>query len=88
MVNELASNAIRHGGGAGVLRIWPEPPNWLACEVGSAGRIGNPLSGRMPVRISDDHGRGLLLVNLLADLVRMHTGPAGTTVRMYLTLPS
>jgi hypothetical protein len=71
-----------------VLRIWAEPPDRLACEVGSAGRIEDPLSGRLPARLADDHGRGLLLVNLLADLVRVHTGPAGTTVRMYLTLPS
>lgn len=89
MVNELAVNAVRHGGGSGVLRIWSDSPAGaagLACEVSSAGHIKNPLTGRIPAGIDDDHGRGLLLVNHLADLVRVHTGPAGTTVRLYLRL--
>jgi anti-sigma regulatory factor (Ser/Thr protein kinase) len=86
MVNELAVNAVQHGGGSGVLRIWPAGDSRLACEVSSGGHIGNPLSGRIPADLDDDHGRGLLLVNLLADLVRVHTGPAGTTVRLYLRL--
>jgi anti-sigma regulatory factor (Ser/Thr protein kinase) len=85
MVNELAANAVQHGGGSGVLRIWPDgPAGGLACEVSSAGHITDPLSGRVPASLDDDHGRGLLLVNHLADLVRVHTGPAGTTVRLYL----
>jgi anti-sigma regulatory factor (Ser/Thr protein kinase) len=85
MAGELTSNAVRHGGGSGVLRIWAEPAG-LACEVTSGGRIENPLSGRLPVSVDEDHGRGLLLVNHLADLVRVYTGPDGTTVRMYLAL--
>ncbi|MYS32107.1 sensor histidine kinase, partial [Streptomyces sp. SID7804] len=28
-------------------------------------------------------GRGLLLVNLIADLVRVHTGDDGTTIRCW-----
>ena len=84
MVNELAANAVQHGGGSGVLRIWPADPAELGCEVSSAGHIENPLSGRIPAGLDDDHGRGLLLVNHLADLVRVHTGPAGTTIRLYL----
>jgi anti-sigma regulatory factor (Ser/Thr protein kinase) len=87
MVNELATNAVRHGGGEGVLRIWDAGPAGLACEVESGGRIEDPLSGRIPVGLDDDHGRGLLLINLLADLVRVHTGPqgsGGTTVRVYV----
>jgi anti-sigma regulatory factor (Ser/Thr protein kinase) len=111
MVNELATNAVRHGGGEGVLRIWPDGsagpagpvgpvgpagpvgpvgpagpagPAGIACEVESGGRIEDPLTGRIPVSLDDDHGRGLLLINLLADLVRVYTGPDGTTVRVYL----
>jgi anti-sigma regulatory factor (Ser/Thr protein kinase) len=83
MVNELAANAVRHGGGEGVLRIWGTDPG-VACEVESGGRIKDPLTGRIPVDLKDHHGRGLLLINLLADLVRVHTGEDGTTVRVYL----
>jgi anti-sigma regulatory factor (Ser/Thr protein kinase) len=92
MVNELASNAVQHGGGTGVVRVWVDPPvdpphrGRLGCEVTSAGRLSDPLAGRRPVRLDDDRGRGLLLVNHLADLVRVHSDATGTTVRMYLSL--
>jgi anti-sigma regulatory factor (Ser/Thr protein kinase) len=87
MAGELITNAVLHGGGCGVVRIWAEPAAGLACEVSSDGRIEDPMSGRIPAGVEDDHGRGLLLVNHLADLVRVHSGPEGTTVRMYLRLP-
>jgi hypothetical protein len=29
-------------------------------------------------------GRGILMVNHLADLVRVHTGPDGTSIRVYM----
>ncbi|MFI8199536.1 hypothetical protein ACIF6K_23895 [Streptomyces sp. NPDC085942] len=31
-------------------------------------------------------GRGLMLVHYVSDLVRLHTGDDGTTVRFYLSL--
>jgi hypothetical protein len=31
-------------------------------------------------------GRGLMMVHYVADLVRVHTGDDGTTVRFYLSL--
>jgi anti-sigma regulatory factor (Ser/Thr protein kinase) len=86
MASELATNAVLHGGGQGVLRIWAEPAVGLVCEVSSERRIEDPLSGRLPADVNDVHGRGLLLVNHLADLVRVHTGPGGTSIRMYLLL--
>jgi anti-sigma regulatory factor (Ser/Thr protein kinase) len=86
MAGELATNAVLHGGGQGVLRIWTESAAGLACEVSSEGRIKDPMSGREPANAHDDHGRGLLLVNHLADLVRVYTGPDGTTVRLYLRI--
>jgi anti-sigma regulatory factor (Ser/Thr protein kinase) len=82
VVGELAANSVRHGGGAGLVRTWTETDHFL-CEVHDTGRLDDPLAGRRP---ADDHqlsGRGLLMVNHLADLVRTHTGPDGTTVRAY-----
>jgi hypothetical protein len=32
-------------------------------------------------------GYGLLVVNDLADLVRTHTGPAGTAIRLHFLVP-
>ncbi|WUI03571.1 sensor histidine kinase [Spirillospora sp. NBC_00431] len=81
--NELAANSCLHGGGAGTARLWSEDGQ-VVCEVRDAGTITDPLAGRRPADMSPDGGRGILLVNHLADLVRMHTGPDGTTVRVYM----
>ncbi|MFD1044397.1 hypothetical protein ACFQ1S_01705, partial [Kibdelosporangium lantanae] len=51
------------------------------------GHLTNPLAGRVPASVTQFGGRGLLLVNHLADLVRIHTTPAGTAVRVYFKLP-
>ncbi|TDD81665.1 anti-sigma factor RsbA family regulatory protein [Actinomadura rubrisoli] len=81
-VNELTGNTLVHGGGKGTLRIWAEPEH-LVFEVADKGHITDPLAGRLPVALTSPGGRGLLLVNQLADLVRFHTGPQGTTIRVY-----
>ena len=40
-VDELATNSIRHGGGAGTLTIW-ETSSALVCEVTDRGRLDPP----------------------------------------------
>ncbi|SMD18185.1 sensor histidine kinase [Kibdelosporangium aridum] len=85
-VDELAANSARHGGGIGTVYLWTEPDT-LVCQISDAGYIRNPLAGRIPAPVKQLGGRGLLLVNHLADLVRMHTAPAGTTIRVYFRLP-
>lgn len=85
IAGELVANSLRHGGGSGTLRVWPEDRH-LICEVDDAGRIDDPLVGRHPADSHQLSGRGLLVVNDLADLVRMHTRSDGVTVRAYLRL--
>ncbi len=85
MVDELATNAVRHGHGTGTAHLWAGDGR-VWCEVTAGGRIDHPLAGREPIRLDAERGRGLLLVNHLADLVRVHTGPATTTVRMCLAV--
>ncbi|RSN11134.1 anti-sigma regulatory factor [Streptomyces sp. WAC 05977] len=80
VVAELVANSVDHGGGQGRLSIWPEG-GLLVCEVRDAGHLTDPLAGRRPASPGQLRGRGLLLINHLADLVRLHTGPQGTTVR-------
>jgi anti-sigma regulatory factor (Ser/Thr protein kinase) len=87
VVGELAANSIVHGGGQGTLRVWSESGH-AVCETSDAGFIDDPLAGYLPVGNTDLHGRGLLLVNLLSDLVRTHTTEAGTTTRVYFALPA
>jgi anti-sigma regulatory factor (Ser/Thr protein kinase) len=83
VVSELVTNALRYGSGHGELRIW-RAGDEVVCEVRSGGRIDDPLAGRVPPAEDCDHGRGLLLVNYLSDLVRTATGGDGTVVRSYL----
>ncbi|MFS4095169.1 anti-sigma factor RsbA family regulatory protein [Streptomyces sp. AF1A] len=80
---ELTTNSVIHGGGTGTLTVWPEDGRVL-CEVRDKGRLTDPLAGRRPASRDQRGGRGLLLVNLVADLVRTHTGPEGTTIRCHL----
>ncbi|WP_141576239.1 sensor histidine kinase [Actinomadura sp. WMMA1423] len=82
-VNELAANSCLHGGGGGTARLWAEDGH-VVCEVRDAGTISDPLAGRRPADMSPHGGRGILMVNHLADLVRVHTGPDGTAIRVYM----
>ncbi len=86
IVGELTANSVAHGGGTGTLSIWAEE-GYLVCEVRDAGHITDPLAGRHPADRNQLNGRGLLLVNHLCDLVRQHTGPGGTTIRLHMLLP-
>jgi anti-sigma regulatory factor (Ser/Thr protein kinase) len=81
-VDELAANSIVHGGGTGTVAIWTEPGS-VVCQVNDAGHLTNPLAGRIRPPSNQPGGRGLLLVNHLADLVRIHTTPSGTAIRAY-----
>ena len=82
-VNELATNAIRHGGGAGTLRMW-ETAAALVCEVSDGGRIDHPLAGRELPRPGQIGRYGLWLVNQLCDLVEQRTTPGGNIVRVWM----
>ncbi|MCT9011504.1 sensor histidine kinase [Streptomyces rhizosphaerihabitans] len=84
-VAELTTNSVVHGGGRGTLTVWAEQGQ-LVCEVRDAGRLTDPLAGRRPPERGQLGGRGLMLVHYVADLVRVHTGDDGTTVRFYLSL--
>lgn len=82
-VNEIATNAVAHTPGPGVLRIWTEP-GLVVCEVSDPGRFTNELAGRLPPPFGSGRGRGLLLANHVCDLVRRYSGPDGTTIRLQL----
>ncbi|MFD9136693.1 anti-sigma factor RsbA family regulatory protein [Streptomyces bottropensis] len=84
-VAELTTNSVVHGGGRGTLAIWAEQEQ-LLIEVRDAGRLTDPLAGRRPPERGQVGGRGLMLVHYVSDLVRVHTGDDGTTVRFYLSL--
>jgi anti-sigma regulatory factor (Ser/Thr protein kinase) len=84
-VNELATNSIVHAGGPGVLRVWHDADDgYVVCEIRDSGHLADHLAGRIPPSVTSERGRGLLLVNYLCDLVRIHTNQTQTTIRLYV----
>ncbi|MET7453506.1 anti-sigma factor RsbA family regulatory protein [Streptomyces sp. NPDC005574] len=85
VIAELTTNSVVHGGGSGTVRMWSED-GYVLCEVRDRGRLTDPLAGRRPPARDQRGGRGLLLVNLVADLVRVHSDADGTAVRCWFGL--
>jgi anti-sigma regulatory factor (Ser/Thr protein kinase) len=89
-VNELATNTVEHTDAPGEVRWWLEPdhrdPGTLVCEVRDSGHLADPLIGRIPPPSHVEGGRGLVLVNQLADLVQIHTVPGQTVIRLHFHL--
>jgi anti-sigma regulatory factor (Ser/Thr protein kinase) len=75
--------SILHGGGSGLVQVWSDADH-VTCEVSDSGTIRDPLAGRRPADLHRLGGRGLLLVNNLVDLVRVHSTNSGTTTRIHL----
>lgn len=85
-IDEVATNAIEYGGGAGTVRLWTASQAML-CEISDTGAgLSDPLAGRLPSGRSTARGRGLWLARQLCDLVDVRSGQAGTTVRLRLNL--
>jgi anti-sigma regulatory factor (Ser/Thr protein kinase) len=82
-VNEVASNSIRHAGGAGMLRIWSDGDT-LLCEVRDGGRLDDPLVGRRRPDLAGEGGQGLWITNQVCDLVQLRSFPDGSAVRIHM----
>jgi anti-sigma regulatory factor (Ser/Thr protein kinase) len=85
-VHELAANAVRHGAGAGRLRIWKLAGS-LHCQVedGEPADAAGPASGpALPSR----PGHGLWLVRQVADRMRILSGARGTRATIAFDLPA
>lgn len=82
-VNELITNAIRHGGGHGRLRMWRDGAG-VTCEVSDTGlgmATDQVISRERPAP-GTAGGWGLWLARKLSDEMAVQTGPDGTTVRV------
>ena len=82
-VTEIADNALRHAKGPSTVRLWAQD-GAMVCEVRDRGRADDPLIGRRPADPGCEHGRGLLRVNELCDLVQINPQPTGTTIRLHM----
>jgi anti-sigma regulatory factor (Ser/Thr protein kinase) len=80
VASELATNAIRHGGGSGRLRLWRHHTR-LHLEVSDHGPgLADPTVGSKPPGPMATGGRGMWICRQLADDLHIINGPAGTTI--------
>lgn len=85
-VNEVASNAVRHGDGVAHARLWRDDHDVIG-EIWTASTIDDPLAGRHTPDPGDASGRGLWLINQICDLVEVRSGGDGASVRVHLATP-
>ncbi len=87
-VDELVTNSICHGGGAGVMRLWRDEDT-LVCEVQDGGYIAEPWIRHVRPGADLLSGRGLWLVEQVCDLVQIKSSPrSGSMVRIKMLLGS
>jgi anti-sigma regulatory factor (Ser/Thr protein kinase) len=86
-VNEVVTNAIRHGAGHGEVQVWRDGSRML-CAVTDPGHVASELIGFVPGDPESDHGHGLWLTRQLTDLLEIRNSREGTTVRLYMRLGS
>jgi serine/threonine-protein kinase RsbW len=81
-INEITTNAVRHGGGRGWLRLWRENDR-LSCRVSDRGP-GIPAGQDGEVRPSPYTlgGRGLWLARQGCETVTLDSGPKGSVVTL------
>jgi anti-sigma regulatory factor (Ser/Thr protein kinase) len=89
VASELATNAIRHGGGTGRLRLWCTATT-LYCQVSDDGPgIADPSVGSTPPDQLRTGGRGLWICRQLsAEVIITHAdqGHRGATVTALISL--
>jgi anti-sigma regulatory factor (Ser/Thr protein kinase) len=85
-ISEVSGNSLEHAGDGGTVLCWLDGGS-LVYEIRDGGHIEDLLAGRLPPPPEQESGRGLLMVNLLCDLVQMKSGPSGTVIRLWMTLP-
>ena len=88
VASELAINAIRHGGGAGQLRMWHDETLFY-CQVTDQGPgITDPSIGTTPPDPTNpDGGRGIWIVRNLTSHLRIAPGPDGRGTTVTAAIP-
>ncbi|MEO5876032.1 MAG: sensor histidine kinase, partial [Streptosporangiaceae bacterium] len=81
-VNEVASNAVIHGGGHGGIQMWTDQ-SMIICDVSGPGRMDAPFAGYLPPDPATPYGQGLWIVRQICDLVQIRATPSSTQVRLH-----
>lgn len=86
-VNEIMTNAVRHGGGHGRIRLW-RTATGLRCEIADDGAGAPPsrFNGHALPSTAATSGRGLWLARTLCDSFAVETGRTGTRVELTMAI--
>jgi anti-sigma regulatory factor (Ser/Thr protein kinase) len=86
VAGELATNAIRHAGGGGRLRLWRDH-TIVHVQVSDRGPgLSDPYTGSTPPDQTATGGRGMWICRQLAQDLHIDTGRGGTTITALLDL--
>ncbi len=86
-INEVTTNALRHGHPPYRVRVWLQPDRFLATVTDRGSGLDDPFAGyEWPARHhgTPTGGMGLWLARRLCDHVDMFRGPTGFTVRLII----
>ena len=83
-VNEIATNAVRHGSPEATLRLWADSRAGHA-EIRDQGHWPGG-SGIVPKRPAEQGGMGLEVARMVCDDLRVQTTRSGTQVRLRMKL--
>jgi anti-sigma regulatory factor (Ser/Thr protein kinase) len=89
IVQEIASNAVRHGPGHGTVRLW-RAGNHIHCQVANPGAAPADLAeaGKRPRSPGEIGGRGIWLARLFSDSLSIDTTDDTTTITATINLAS
>ena len=84
--NELAANSVAHAGGHGTMSLWCTDAD-LVLDVRDRGHFDDRGAGHLLPSLLEAGGRGLWMVNHLADLVQIRSSASeGTQVRAHFQI--
>jgi anti-sigma regulatory factor (Ser/Thr protein kinase) len=87
VANELATNVVRHGGGAGEMSLWRQN-GLLFCQVRDhgPGMVNAAGAGVDRIEITSLTGRGIWMIRQVADHVQIDTDTEGTTITVAMAI--
>lgn len=85
-VHEVATNALTHGGGTALARMWADERRFV-CDIDDhgAGGLSETTAGYVPPEPDSEHGHGLWLARQVCDLVEVLSRGGTTRVRLSMS---
>lgn len=82
--SEAAANAIEHGGGSGIGRVWRSGSEVICAIENSSGGIDNLAAGFVTPGWAEERGRGIWMMRQLCEWVDLRSTADGTSVRLHV----